>query len=93
LEQAEWALGMLSDEARSDAEEALGLCRAVAAGSAADDAARRLLALVERLARRTTRAIPYATLGRAALAELSGRPKDACQLLNEAMATFSRLGM
>ncbi|HSC89456.1 MAG TPA: hypothetical protein VLC09_19375 [Polyangiaceae bacterium] len=93
LERAEAGLGSLSAEARGDANAALELCRAVARGEAPEDAPRQLLGLVEVLSRRTARAIPFATLGRAALAELRNSPGEAAQLRADTSKNLAIFGL
>ena len=54
---------------------------------------RTLAAAVELLARRESRAIPAATLGRAALADLSGDPRTFTMTCAECEAKLSVLGL
>ena len=109
LDRARDGLPALPPEARADAEALLRLCSGLALpggswGAGAPERAhgragevqllqRELARLVELLARRTSKAIPFATLGRAGLAHLSGALADRDALAAEADAKFAMLGL
>ena len=95
LIRAESALGLLLGEERSHAEELIGLGRELFPKStlSTEQHRKRIGYLVELLARRTAAAIPYATLGRALLANLSGDSVQTEGLLQEFSAKMDLLGM
>jgi len=93
LDRARDSLGLLTSDARVDAETVLGICADIESGKPSPEARRQLLAAVELLARRRSQAIPFATLGRAALAELAGAPRDREQLVLETSRNLSLLGL
>lgn len=107
LERAQDNLGALPDAARPDAESLLQLCALVfapgeareakqgsprAPSSAPSPAQRDIARLIELLGRRSSKAIPFATLGRAAMAHLAGADRDRDALLAEADLKFTLLG-
>lgn len=99
--RAREVLPLLEGEARRDAEDLLEICASLdTPTSVALDreeerarAMRALLRLVEVLSRRGAKTIPFATLGRASLAHLSGALRDRDALLVEADAKFLLLGL
>ncbi len=104
LERATGALGLLPDSERTDAERVLGLCRDLSSRDSTGDASERaphehdsralreLGRLIEVLSRRSAKAIPFATLARAALAARHGAPADARELLRQAEVNFTMFG-
>lgn len=95
LMRAEGALGLLEGEERSHAEELLGLFRELYPERSLSTEQHRIRIghLVELLARRKAAAIPYATLGRALLAHLSGASGQTDVLLREFLTNMDLLGM
>ena len=108
LELAENSLGILPAVERADATELIKMCRAFwgdspenslpdsqVEGPGAPGDPRRVQAgrLVELLARRSAKAMPYAALGRAYLADLHGAAKDKVSLLDEFQIKMSMLGL
>ncbi|GEM_PF-1595668 len=99
LEIAENSLGILEKSERADALALILLCREVwcetgetpplVKQARAIEGGR----LVEFLARRSAKAMPYAALGRAFLAGLHGASKDEMQLLQEFQMKMSLLGL
>lgn len=94
LNQAESALGLLNDAERLDAARLLELCQDYwLRGIRGEEASREAGRLVELLARRSARAMPFAALGRALLADLYGSEKDRSALLLEFQAKLAMLGL
>lgn len=94
LAQAEGALGVLSGAERSDAEELIALFKRLfpTPREASLTERARLLRLIEVLARRSASAMPYAALGRALSAHLSGDEKSVQLLLREFQEKLQMLG-
>jgi hypothetical protein len=101
-ERAQEAVGALSGEERRDAERVLELCRHLrpeAEGATADASKDRaalrieLSGLAERLGRRHARAIVFACIARAALAELGGAAGQGAEALAQADRLLARQGL
>lgn len=102
LDRVEELCASLAGEERSNAERVVAVCRALDArarldGKLVSDASdielkRELARLTEVLGRRATRALPAATLGRAALAELAGDTRSARALFADCDAKLRMLG-
>ena len=92
-------MGTIRASERPDAEQLLEICRSYLAqrGATAEArktvTAREIAPLVERLARRSAAAIPFATLGRALLAQLSQDEKEALLLVEDFALKLSLLGL
>jgi len=95
LDAAKGAFGLLEGVERNDAERLVELCEAHWLGTPPPE--HELLVelgrLIEVLARRSAKAMPYAALGRALVAELRGTEKDRDSLLQEFALKLSMLGM
>jgi len=86
----------LTEPERSDAKRMVELCRVVAAGNLVDEdlsVRRELGRLVELLARRSAQAVPAATLGRCALAQLAGDERQVVELSRECDVRLSMAGL
>jgi hypothetical protein len=103
IERVRDAAALLSGRERHDAERAVALCREVAGRprsedrplpTPGDDALRRELGrLTELLGRRSTRGLPAAALGRAALADLAGDRRSCEQALTACESKLQMLGL
>lgn len=94
LERARDALGSLPDAERGDAEALLSLWSGHLASPEEPnpDLKRDVGRLVEVLARRSAAAMPYAALGRALLARVSGSPRMSQDLLGEFLSKLAVRG-
>ena len=81
VERAEGLIAKLPDAERRDAMQLVDLCRALPKPDAeeANRARVELGRLAELLGRRAARALAFAALARAALAELHGQPHEAAR--------------
>lgn len=94
LSQGEGALGVLSSDERADAARLLEICRSLWNEAQVEPTMTREAGrLVEVLARRSSRAMPFAALGRALLADLHGSPRDRDALLIEFQNKLAMLGL
>lgn len=94
LNQGENALGLLNPSEREDARRLLAICQNVWINDGADTTTTREVGrLVELLARRSARAMPFAALGRALLAGLHGSTRDRDSLLAEFQTKLTMLGL
>lgn len=101
-DRLEGALGSLPDAERPDAERIVAISRAVDERSrtnglldtmASDGELRRELgSLVERLSRRSARAVPFASLGRTLLADLGGSRRDAESAMSDCETRLALFG-
>lgn len=95
LAHAQAALGLLSESERADAADLIALCERLFL--APEDASltdrTRLLRLIEVLARRSANAMPFAALGRALSARLSGDERSVALLLREFQTKLQMLGL
>jgi|SRR5690606_1930899 len=95
LESAWGAMPLVPSPERRDAERLLEICAEFwgsdAAGAAPD--AREIARLVEVLARRSSQAMPFAALGRALLADMSGDQGQRGRLLDEFQIKLSQIGL
>lgn len=92
----------LPAEARGDAERVVGICRELAGreraagrllpGAGDLELKRELGRLAELLGRRSTQALPAASLGRAALADLSGDLRSLQAMCSDCDAKLALLG-
>jgi len=87
IERLEPLLKQLPELERADASRVLELLRAPG-----EDDRRELNRLTELLGRRTARAVPFAVLGRARLAELASSPKDADSLRLDCSVRLDMIG-
>lgn len=96
LARASDACSTLSPAATADGRKLVGLCRTAFVSRGAVDQVelrRQLGTLVELLARREARAMPFASLGRAALAHLLEQDRDRDALLSEFDLKLSMFGL
>ncbi len=94
LSQGDGALGLLNAAERTDASRLVEMCRTVwNEGQVDPTMTREAGRLVEVLARRSARAMPFAALGRALLADLHGSPRDRDALLIEFQNKLAMLGL
>ena len=87
IERLEPLLKQLPELERGDASRVLELLR-----TPGEDDRRELNRLTELLGRRTAKAVPFAVLGRARLAELAGSPKDADSLRMDCSVRLDMIG-
>lgn len=102
LDRVEGLCALLTGEQRSNAERVVEVCRELDARARRDeklvstpsdiDLKRELARLTEVLGRRATQALPAATLGRAALADLAGDTRSARALFADCDAKLRMLG-
>lgn len=102
LDRVEGLCALLAGEERSNAERVVRACRELDARARRDgkpvsapsdsDLKRELARLTELLGRRATRALPAATLGRAALADLAGDARSVSALRADCDAKLRMLG-
>lgn len=102
LERVEGLCALLAGEERAHAERVVVLCRQLESRPRRDhrlvpeasdlELKRELGRLTEVLGRRATRALPAATLGRAALADLAGDTRALSELCADCHLKLSMLG-
>lgn len=95
LESAWGAVPLIPSAERADAERLLAICVEFWRSDAVDVApdAREVARLVEVLARRSSQAMPFAALGRALLADMSGDQRQRSGLLDEFQIKLSQIGL
>ena len=102
LDRVEGLCALLAGEERSNAERVIAACRELEGRARRDgklvsappdsELKRELARLTELLGRRATRALPAATLGRAAMADLSGDAASVRALRADCDAKLRMLG-
>lgn len=101
LDRADALCSLLEGEVRAQGERIVAVCRALAepqrlgavAPSRQIELRVELARLVELLSRRGSNAIPLATLGRAALADLAGDERSLRQACRECDANLTLVGL
>jgi hypothetical protein len=94
LTRASSAVSSVPEAERPGAEQLIGICRSVADGKQLSQEELQMLArLVEVLARRSARAMPFAALGRAALASIRGDSREAARAEQECLDKLDLFGL